>query len=353
GVCQKCYGEDLSTAKLVKQGEAIGIIAAQSIGEPGTQLTMRTFHTGGVASALDITQGLPRVEELFEARNPKTEAMIAEQDSSIKIAEINNKKFLQLLFTDNKTVELPTGKKITLKVKDGAKIKKGDVIATDDKGVEIPSVVTGTVSVQNDKGYISYQKKEMLEYPITSSMFLKVNDGDKVKKGGRLTEGHYNLKALMQVMGEDTVKQYILSEIQKIYALQGQNINDKHVEVIVQRMFGLARIEDEGDSDYIAGEIISRLEIERVTEELESKGKRKPNFEKLLMGISKAALNTDGFLSAASFQETTRVLVDAATSGKIDRLKGLKENVIIGRLIPAGTGFHDRKDKKDAPDKED
>ncbi|MFH0912541.1 MAG: DNA-directed RNA polymerase subunit beta', partial [Patescibacteria group bacterium] len=227
GVCQKCYGEDLSKGKVVKLGEAVGIIAAQSIGEPGTQLTMRTFHTGGVASALDITQGLPRVEELFEARNPKTEALLAEKSGTVKLTEVNNKKFLQLLVDMDKHMELPTGKKVTLKVKDGAKIKKGDVIAMDVNNEEIKSLVTGTVNLSTKKGYIVYTKKEMLEYPITSNMYLKVTDGQTIKQGDRLTEGHYNLKTLMRLMGDSPTKQYILSEIQKIYAWQGQNINDK------------------------------------------------------------------------------------------------------------------------------
>ncbi|MFA5967209.1 MAG: DNA-directed RNA polymerase subunit beta' [Patescibacteria group bacterium] len=346
GVCQKCYGEDLARGERVKLGEAVGIIAAQSIGEPGTQLTMRTFHTGGVASALDITQGLPRVEELFEARAPKTEAMLAERAGSIKIAEINNKQFLQLLSTVDKHMDLPAGKHVVLKVNDGDKIKKGDIIATDANGEDIHSLVAGTVKLGSKKGYIIYQAKDLLEYPITTAMFLKVIDGQTVEQGDRLTEGHYNLKTLMRLKGEDAVKQYILSEIQKIYAWQGQNINDKHVEVIVQRMFGLARIDDEGDSEFIAGEVMSRLIVEREIARLQAAGKRVPQYEHLLLGISKAALNTQGFLSAASFQETTRVLVEAAIQGRVDHLRGLKENVIIGRLIPAGTGFENRRSKK-------
>ncbi|MFH0912219.1 MAG: DNA-directed RNA polymerase subunit beta' [Patescibacteria group bacterium] len=346
GACQKCYGEDLARGKLVELGEAVGIIAAQSIGEPGTQLTMRTFHTGGVASALDITQGLPRVEELFEARNPKTEALLAERDGIVKIVEISNKKFLQLLSTVIKDMELPSGKQITLKVNDGDKIKKGDIIATGSKGEEIPAVVSGTVKLTGKAGHIIYQKKELLEYPITSAMYLKAVDGQKVEQGDRLTEGHYNLKTLMRLKGEDATKHYILHEIQKIYAWQGQNINDKHAEVIVQRMFGLVQIEDEGDSDYIAGDIISKLTLEDIIANLKVAGKRPPTYEQLLLGISKAALKTGGFLSAASFQETTRILVEAAIQGKVDHLRGLKENVIIGRLIPAGTGFAVRRKPK-------
>jgi len=347
GICQKCYGEDLATGALVKIGEAVGIIAAQSIGEPGTQLTMRTFHTGGVASALDITQGLPRVEELFEARAPKTEALLAERDGLIKLVEINNKKFLQLLGKVEKHLELPAGASMTLKVSDGDQVKKGDIIAIGAKDEEIASLVTGTVKMEGKTGYIIHEKKEMIEYPLTTNMYLKVVDNQKVAKGDRLTEGHYNLKTYIRLKGENATKHYILSEIQKIYAWQGQNINDKHVEIVIQRMFRLGRVEDEGDSNYIAGEDISRLALEQEVDRLTAEKKRPLKFDKLLLGISKAALKTEGFLSAASFQETTRILVEAAIQGKVDHLKGLKENVIIGRLIPAGTGlsFHKLREK--------
>ncbi|MBU1082877.1 DNA-directed RNA polymerase subunit beta' [Patescibacteria group bacterium] len=340
GVCQKCYGNDLAKGKLVEMGEAVGIIAAQSIGEPGTQLTMRTFHTGGVASALDITQGLPRVEELFESRVPKVEALLAEHDGKIKITEVGGKKFIQLLSTVEKSVDLPSGKGITLTVKDGSKVKKGDVIAKEADGSDIESIVAGNIKMVGDKAYIIYEKKEAFEYTMTSQMFLKVADGDEVKQGDPLTEGHYNLKDLMRLKGEVAVKRYIIHEIQKIYSLQGQNINDKHVELIVRRMFNRARIKDEGGSNYISGEVISRVRLDDEIARLQKLDKAPPTYEDLLLGVSKAALSTEGFLSAASFQETTRILVEAATTGTIDHLLGLKENVIIGRLIPAGTGFN-------------
>ena len=338
GICQKCYGIDLAHGKLVKLGEAVGIVAAQSIGEPGTQLTMRTFHTGGVASALDITQGLPRVEELFESRNPKVEALLAEKDGKIKITEVGNRKFLQLIATVEKNLELPLGKGVILKVKDGDIVKKGDVIAKDKDDKPIPSTVSGTV-VMSKKGYITYHKKEMMEYPLTSTMFLRVEDNQVVKQGDRLTEGHYNLSNLMRLKGADAAKRYIINEIQKIYALQGQNIDDKHVEIVVSKMFNRVQINEEGDSSYMAGEVVAHLSLEKEMKKLKAAGKRLPTVKPLLLGISRAALSTEGFLSAASFQETTRVLVEAATTGKIDYLRGLKENVIIGRLIPAGTGF--------------
>lgn len=341
GVCQKCYGIDLSRADIVKLGEAVGIIAAQSIGEPGTQLTMRTFHTGGAASVMDITQGLPRVEELFEARNPKIESLLAEKDGKIKIAEVASRKFLQLIATVDKTIDIPTGKETVIKVKDKAQVKKGDLLAKQKDGEKIEATVSGIVTITSKKAFITYKKKEMFEYPIVSGMFLRVENGQAVSQGDRLTEGHYNLKDLMRLKSDAEVKRYIINEIQKIYALQGQNINDKHVEIVVSKMFGLVNIVDEGDTKHMAGEIISWLALEREIEQLKKQNKRLPTFEKLLLGISKAALNTDGFLSAASFQETTRVLVEAATTGTVDHLLGLKENVIIGRLIPAGTGFKD------------
>ena len=339
GICQKCYGKDLARGKVVELGEAVGIVAAQSIGEPGTQLTMRTFHTGGVASALDITQGLPRVEEVFEARAPKTEALLAEKSGTIKISEVGDKQFLQLIATVDKTVDVPHGKGVTLKVKDGDRVKKGDVLATDKEGNPIEAPAAGVLGVSGTRAHLTYQKKEAIEYPVTSTMFLRVTDGQEVRQGETLTEGHCSLKDLMRLLGEAPTKRYIIHEIQKIYALQGQSINDKHLEVIVSRMFGRVRIKDEGDSTYMAGEVIPRLVADREIEQLKSAGKRLLTYDSLLLGVSKAALSTEGFLSAASFQETTRVLVEAATRGTVDHLRGLKENVIIGRLIPAGTGF--------------
>ncbi|OGB75424.1 DNA-directed RNA polymerase subunit beta' [candidate division Kazan bacterium RIFCSPHIGHO2_01_FULL_49_10] len=339
GICQTCYGKDLARGRLVKLGEAVGIVAAQSIGEPGTQLTMRTFHTGGVASALDITQGLPRVEEVFEARAPKTEALLAEKSGTIKITEVGDKKFLQLIATVDKTVDVPHGKNVVIKVQDGDQIKKGDTLALDKDGNPIEAPYSGVASVTGNRAHLVYQKKEAIEYPITSTVFLRVNDGNEVEQGDALTEGHYSLKDLMRLKGEGATKRYIIHEIQKIYALQGQSINDKHLEVIVSRMFGRVRIKDEGDSEYMAGEVISKLVADHAITELTTKGVRPLTYESLLLGVSKAALSTEGFLSAASFQETTRVLVDAATRGTVDHLRGLKENVIIGRLIPAGTGF--------------
>ncbi|OGB73420.1 DNA-directed RNA polymerase subunit beta' [candidate division Kazan bacterium RIFCSPHIGHO2_01_FULL_44_14] len=339
GVCQKCYGKNLASGRLVELGEAVGIVAAQSIGEPGTQLTMKTFHTGGVASAADITQGLPRVEELFEARVPKAEATMAPAEGIANIMEVGNKKFLRLQTEEEAQTELTVTDNAKLAVKSNDKVKKGDLLYTAVDGTEFKAPISGTVRLEQSDLAIIYKKKEVYEYPLGHRVFVRIQDGDTVTRGQQLTEGQLNLRDLMKLKGMEATQRYIISEIQKIYSLQGQNINDKHVEAVVRQMFSKVRIEKEGDSNLIAGEIVDRLKFERLAVELVAKGKIPPTASHLLLGVSKAALNTESFLSAASFQETTRVLVDAAVIGKVDYLKGLKENVIVGRLIPAGTGF--------------
>ena len=287
GVCAKCYGSNLASGQLVNAGEAVGIIAAQSIGEPGTQLTMRTFHTGGVAGD-DITQGLPRVEELFEARRPKGVAILATEDGTVSIEE--NKK-------------------------------KREVIITDENGMTN-------------------------NYLIPYGSRLKVSEGQKVSAGDELTEGSIYPQDLLAIKGKisdqaglTAVTDYLTREVQRVYRLQGIDINDKHIEVIVRQMIRKVRIEDPGDSDLLIGSMVDRAEFEAVKEKMASEGKAEPTSKPVLLGITKTALATDSFLSAASFQETTRVLTDAAIKGKKDPLVGLKENVIIGKLIPAGTGL--------------
>ena len=292
-VCQKCYGWDLGNNQLVKKGEAVGIVAAQAIGEPGTQLTMRTFHTGGVAEGGDITQGLPRVEEVFEARIPAGKAAISQ--------------------VDGKVVEITPEKIIRIKPNEGSDQK-------------------------NKK-----KKEDIVEYQVPPKKALWVEKGDEVKKGQQLYEGHLDLKELFKQVGKEETQKYIVKEIQKIYATQGAVIHDKHVEVIVRQMFSRIRIKDVGGSSYSVGEV---MELARALEENEKlkKEKEKPmTFQTILLGISKVSLTTDSFLSAASFQETSRVLIRAAIEGKEDKLRGLKENVIIGKLIPSGTGFQEKK----------
>ncbi|SHF82758.1 DNA-directed RNA polymerase subunit beta' [Caldanaerobius fijiensis DSM 17918] len=281
GICAKCYGRDLATGDHVNIGEAVGIIAAQAIGEPGTQLTMRTFHTGGVAGA-DITQGLPRVEELFEARKPKGLAIISEISGVVKINETK---------------------------------KKREVVVTNN---DIPDSRT---------------------YLIPYGAKLKVTDGQVVEAGDELTEGSINPHDILRIKGVEAVQTYLLQEVQRVYRLQGVEINDKHIEIIIRQMLKKVRIEDEGDTDFLPGSLVDINEFNDVNKKVEEKGGRKAVAKPTILGITKAALATDSFLSAASFQETTRVLTDAAIKGKLDPLIGLKENVIIGKLIPAGTGL--------------
>ena len=280
GVCQKCYGMGLARRDLVSIGEAIGIIAAQSIGEPGTQLTMRTIHSGGVAGVADITQGLPRVEELFEARKPKGLAIISEIDGKVKIKETKKKKEVIVTGNDNaKTYTIPFGSK------------------------------------------------------------MKVKDGDMVEVGQPLIEGSINPAEILTLKGPEGVYEYLISEVQKVYRNQGVDINDKHIEVIGRQMLKKVRVEDNADTDMFPGALVDMYDFEDKNNEAIAEGKRPATGKRVLLGITKAALATESFLSAASFQETTRVLTDAAVKGKVDDLVGLKENVIIGKLIPAGTGM--------------
>ncbi len=290
GVCAHCYGANLATVDPVSVGEAVGIIAAQSIGEPGTQLTMRTFHTGGIASAEDITQGLPRVEELFEGRKPKHLAIISEIDGVVRMAEEKKKR---LVIVTSEDTENP-----------------------------------------DERSYV-----------ITYGSRVRVQEGDRVKKGDRITEGSVNPHDILAVQGEEAVQNYLIMEVQRTYRMQGVDINDKHVEVIVRQMMRKVRVDDAGSTELLAGSTIDRSELAAANEQVRARiaageeGLTEATVTPILLGITKASLATDSFLSAASFQETTRVLTDAAIKGKVDPLLGLKENVIIGKLIPAGTGM--------------
>src|SRR5258705_3278702 len=280
GVCQACYGRSMASGQTAQIGDAVGIIAAQSIGEPGTQLTMRTFHTGGVAGA-DITHGLPRVVELFEARKPKGLAKIAEQDGTASIEE--------------------TDKALT-------------VVVTDDAGEEHRPAC-----------------------PRRTRLF--VTNGEKIKAGKQLNEGSVYPHELLAIRGRTETEQYLVKEVQEVYKSQGVDINDKHIELIVRQMLKKVRVDQKGDTDYLPGQFVDRFEFAKANDAIAEKGDEAAQFEDIILGITKASLNTDSFLSAASFQETTKVLTDASLEGKIDRLNGLKENVIIGKLIPAATGL--------------
>ena len=280
GVCQKCYGMGLARRDLVSIGESVGIVAAQSIGEPGTQLTMRTIHSGGVAGVADITQGLPRVEELFEARKPKGVAIISEIAGKVKIKETKKKK---------------------------------EVVVT--------------------------SKDDSRTYTIPFGSKMKVKDGDMVEVAQPLIEGSINPLEVLELKGPEGVFEYLTSEVQKVYRNQGVDINDKHVEVIGRQMLKKVRVEDNGDTHMFPGSLVDMYEFEDINNEVIAEGKRPATGKRVLLGITKASLATESFLSAASFQETTRVLTEAAVKGKVDDLVGLKENVIIGKLIPAGTGM--------------
>ena len=284
GVCAKCYGMNLATSETVNVGEAVGIIAAQSIGEPGTQLTMRTFHTGGVAGSSDITQGLPRVQELFEARHPKRLAILSETNGELSFQEMKHARYA--------------------------------VIKNDETG-------------------------EVCQYLIPYSARLKVKEGDFIRKGDELTEGAQDPQDILRVKSEAAVEEYITQEIQKVYHSQAVDINDKHIEIIIRQMMRKVRITEPGDTGFMLGSVVDRAEVKDVNRKLLAANPDAvpAEYQTMLLGITKSALATESFLSAASFQETTKILTDAAIKGKTDMLVGLKENVIIGKLIPAGTGL--------------
>ena len=346
GICKLCYGYDLGFNDMVKLGAAVGIVAAQAIGEPGTQLTMRTFHTGGSASVKDITQGLPRVEELFEAREPKGMAYVSEIDGQVYIAKPNNKEYIvriQGANVEKDTYELEGAQSA---IKDGSKVEAGDTLYITEGSKSIKAKSAGLVRLEKGKIIVVHEGDDVKEYIIPASLSLLVKDQDLVTKGQQLTEGNLNPNQIMQLKGLQEAQKYVVREVQDIYVSQGQNIHDKHIEVIVKQMFSKVRITDSGESELVAGEIADKAKLNFVNETLVAAGKRPIVSEQLLMGITKVSLNTDSFLAAASFQETTRVLIEAAVTGKTDFLRGLKENVIIGKLIPAGTGYTDEISKQ-------
>ncbi len=346
GVCRRSYGYDLAHNKPVEFGTPVGIIAAQSIGEPGTQLTMRTFHMGGIATeGASITQGLTRVEEVFEARTPNAAAEIAEISGKVSITK--GKKETHIAIHSEKIEDdvhhVPFDFEVV--VKKGDKIKEKQIIARSTESKEtLKSRSSGTVKSLSDTEIVVHQdKKAERVYTTSSRVTLKVNDGDFVEKGQPLTIGHLDLRKLMDLTSVEKVQEYILYEVLNIYTSQGQDINEKHIEVIVRQMFSKVRIIDPGDSSWLPGEVKDHVDCIHLNKDLGRKKKKPVRFERLLLGLTRVSLWTDSWLSAASFQETTRVLVEASTTRKVDHLDGLKENVIIGRLIPAGTGFKNKK----------
>ncbi len=342
GICARCYGLDLGRGKMVNLGSAVGIVAAQSIGEPGTQLTLRTFHTGGVAAGGDITTGLPRVEELFEARKmPKGEAIISRIKGTAHILQ-NDKnpeqRSVRVDFSEmvSDTYEIPADWNVV--VSDEGEVQAGDVLAKLE-GAEIAATHGGRVRIENNNVVVSYENRESEEYEIPTTSRLIITDGKKVEAGEPLTEGSLNPHTILRIKGRDETELYLLKEIQQVYRTQGQNINDKHFEVIIRKMLNKVQITRPGDTEYLPLDLVDRLEIRRLNEQLVAEGKRPARYLEVLLGISKASLSTDSFLSASSFQHTIKVLAGAAIASKEDPLYGLKENVIIGKLIPAGTGF--------------
>ena len=345
GVCQRCYGRSLARGRLVDCGEAVGIIAAQSIGEPGTQLTMRTFHTGGVAG-LDITSGLPRVEELFEARTPKVQTIISEIDGLVEIIENEEEKRIKVSSSEFYRDEYPLPPGWKAKVSDGEWVDVGMVlaepVATKVEGklitpeaAPVVSRVAGKVSVEEGLIAIPYEEREEREYPVPATSRIILELGAEVKAGDQLTEGLINPQDMLRIMGKDAVQRYLVDEVQKVYRSQGVNINDKHIEVITRQMLRKVRVDSPGDTELLPGELVDRFVYEDINAKVLAEGGEPATAQPVLLGITKASLNTESFLAAASFQETTRVLTEAALAGKTDKLAGLKENVIIGKLIPA------------------
>jgi DNA-directed RNA polymerase subunit beta' len=347
GICQKCYGRDLGTNHTVDLGTAVGIIAAQSIGEPGTQLTMRTFHMGGVAEGSDITQGLTRVEELFEARPPKANAALCEIDGRVSISHKKDQIEVSVISEGigSDIYKIPTNYEVA--IKKGEKIKEKQILArakVDRKNVKgsIKATTDGkVVKVGDGTIEVKHLERQVKVYTFNPRENLLVGSNDLITKGTPLNRGHMNLQDLMQLTDVYNVQRYIMTEVQHIYASQGQTINDKHIEIIVKQMFSKIRVEYPGGSSYLPGEIISAAKFDRINEELEKKKKQVMVGENLLLGISRVAIMTESWLSAASFQETIRVLVEASTTKMVDLLKGLKENVIIGKLIPAGKNYEE------------
>jgi len=401
GLCAMCYGRDLARMEMIQVGEAVGIISAQSIGEPGTQLTLRTFHTGGVAGTSDITHGLPRVQELFEARIPRGEAVIADIDGRVDLDQRDGVRVIKLTYSEVLTDDYAIPKTYKILVEDEQSVTEGEEIAqygdkaivTDNPGrvfVERPAVlvkssraaqpvehlipgnyksivedgqkvaegdpvaqsgarqvvaeIAGTVTVRPQPTiYVRREVRDEREYEIATTARLRIEPGEYARAGQQLTEGSMNPSRLLRILGREAAQVYLLAEIQQVYHSQGVEINDKHLEVIIRQMTDKVQVIQSGDTALLPEELVSRLTFQDINEEITRSGGQRATARPVLLGITKAALNTDSFLSASSFQHTINVLAGAAIEGKVDGLFGLKENVIIGKLIPAGTGYHRRR----------
>jgi DNA-directed RNA polymerase subunit beta' len=339
GICQRCYGWHLATHQLVKMGDAVGIVAAQSIGEPGTQLTMRTFHTGGVAGT-DITSGLPRVEEIFEARVPKGEAILSEIDGMVE--RDDEQRMLKVVSREVYRDELEIRPGFDLRVVTGDWVDVGHAVAEDEQGNQVLARLSGLAEVQDGRVVITAEEKEERSYQLPASARVRVDHNQVVSAGEQLTEGSKNPQMVLQIQGRDAVQRYLVDQVQEVYRSQGVNINDKHIEIIVRQMLRKLQVDGSGDTDLLPGELVDRFEFEDKNRQVLAEGGEPATAKPVLLGVTKASLSTDSFLAAASFQETTKVLTEAALSGKVDKLLGLKENVIIGKLIPAGSGYKAR-----------
>jgi DNA-directed RNA polymerase subunit beta' len=339
GVPRESYGLDPATGLLVEGHHPIGVIAAQSIGEPGTQLSLDSKHRSGAVVADDTAQGLSRVEELFEVRTPKGQAYMSDISGTATTWEEGDHYVVQISADDHEKVEYKLGER-KAHVAHGSEVAIGDVLGALEDGSEpIIASMAGKAEVTKKHIVIAPTSKSVMRYEIPGFKQIMVKDGDKVIAGQRLTNGSINLHDLMRLQGVEPTQRYIMNEILRIFAAQGQNIADKHLELIVRQMFSRVQIEEAGDTEFVTGDIVSKLAVVEANERLTAEGKEPAKITQLLLGITKASLSTDSFLSAASFQDTTRVLIAAATSGKVDKLYGLKENVILGRRIPVGTGY--------------
>ncbi len=343
GCCQYCYGRDLARGKLVDNNVAVGIVAAESIGEPGTQLTLRTFHTGGVVG-LDITSGLPRVEELFEARTPRGQAIISEIDGAAEVIQNEEGRKIKIASAEvfNDEYNIPTGWHV--QVKNGEWVDIGKVLAappekekTEGTEAQQPIVArfAGEANLKKKQLTITYAEKEEREYGVPSTASIWVQNGAQVKAGQQLTDGSINPHDILRILGKGAVQQYLVDEVQKVYRTQGVNINDKHIEVITHQMLTKVRIDSAGDTDLVPDELVDKNLYEDTNAKVLAEGGEPATAHTVLLGITRASLSTDSWLAAASFQETTRILTEAAANGRVDKLVGLKENVIIGKLIPA------------------